>query len=77
MRRSCGAQTLFQADEWRPELGHEPCVATRLPDARRAAFGEAAGVLLQDAELALQTAQIGHFGRRGSPLPAQNHLPCV
>ncbi len=50
-------------EEWRPELGHEPCLPGRLPDARRADFGEAGVALYADAETLLHAMQIGHFSR--------------
>ncbi len=56
-------QSFFRVGEWDAGAGFAPCVATRLPEQRRAEYGQAAAVLFQDAEQTLWDMQIGHSGR--------------
>ncbi|KAK9906836.1 hypothetical protein WJX75_008813 [Coccomyxa subellipsoidea] len=72
-------QSFFRVGEWEAGLGFEPCVPTRLPDQRRAEYGQAAAVLFRDAEQTLWDMQIGHSGRPLASLNAdyptfQRHL---
>lgn len=53
----------FSVQEWDPALGYEPCLATRVPDQRRAEYGMTSAMLFTDAAQTLHGQQIGFFGR--------------
>ena len=67
------AQSFFRVAEWEAGAGFEPCVATRLPEQRRAEYGHAAALLFRDAEQTLWDMQIGHSGRSDPPSFRPDH----
>jgi len=72
--RAVRAQSFFRVREWEEGMGFQPCLPTRLPDQRRADFGQLATMLYSDAQQTLWDMQIGHYGRWGRPLLL---IPCL